>query len=192
MGSLARGTRFFIITGRPGVGKTTLFSKVLQRLQRQGIKLAGFVCPEVRVGGRRVGFRIISIDGRIERWLAHVSLCAGPRVGKYFVCSEASDVAAYVRSALEDADLVAIDEIGPMELKVPALRELITDVLGSGKPGLLVVHRGIVSGGDRIGSLLKSRGEVYVVNEANREELVELIYSRLMSALKAGAGLVNI
>ncbi len=75
-----------LITGPPGVGKTTLIKRLVDHARSMGVGVFGFITTEVREGGSRVGFRIVDINNGREAWLAHVSLFAGgPTVGKYNV-----------------------------------------------------------------------------------------------------------
>lgn len=165
--------RYIVITGRPGVGKTTLFNKVIEILKSQNIRVGGFTCPEVREGGVRVGFRIRSLDGKYEGWLAHKTLCSGPRLGKYRLCvDEAADVATRaVEDAIREADVIAIDEIGPMELRIPQVRNSILKALKSGKPGLFVAHMRLSD--VEILPLLKNYGIWFTVTIENRNTLLD-------------------
>ncbi len=126
------------ITGEPGSGKSTLAMKVVEALRAKGVKVCGIVCPEVREGGKRIGFKVVDLASGRETWLARVEGCDGAKVGKYRVCNEASE---FVIEALSrDCDVFVIDEIGPMELKLPGVREKFLEVLNSGKPFLVVRH----------------------------------------------------
>ncbi|MFQ5957268.1 MAG: nucleoside-triphosphatase, partial [Candidatus Brocadiales bacterium] len=70
-----------LITGRPGVGKTTVVKKVLSALD---IKPGGFYTEEIRAGKERQGFMIKTFGGK-SGVLAHVDNRGGPRVGRYGV-----------------------------------------------------------------------------------------------------------
>jgi len=173
--------RYVIVTGRPGVGKTTLVRRVVNKLHEDGYNIVGFFCPEVRRGGRRIGFKIVSLDGKLEAWLAKTENCDGPRVGRYNTCREAEDVARSVLERLDKASLVVVDEIGPMELKLMGVREAILRILRSKKPGLFVVHERL---SDReILSLLRRHGNWYRVTVENRDALVDEVYSRVIALL---------
>ena len=172
---------YVVITGRPGVGKTTLFQRVVARLRSRGLRVEGFVCPEVRSGGRRVGFLIRSLDGSLEAWLARVEGCDGPPVGRYRVCREAERVAQEaVERALREADMVGIDEIGPMELKSPGIRAAILRALSSGKPGIFVAHRRLSD--PEILPRLRQHGVWFTVTEENRDALVDQVYAAALEA----------
>lgn len=165
------------------MGKTTLVRRVAERLREEGYRLAGFYCPEVRRGGRRVGFRIMSLDGRHEAWLARVDGCSGPRVGRYNTCREAEEVASRAAEEASQADLVVIDEIGPMELKLPGIRGSILSILRSGKPGLFVVHERL---SDReVLPQLQQRGRWFRVTLENRDSLVDEVYRFVKSIVHA-------
>lgn len=125
-----------LLTGAPGCGKTTTIQEVVAKLEHPA---GGFTTQEIREGGRRVGFRILTLDGR-EGTLAHVSIPGSPRVGKYGVDLESLNVLGVesVRRAMEAGKLTVVDEIGPMEILsrefrevVRALLELDVNVLGS-------------------------------------------------------------
>ncbi|OYT26400.1 MAG: hypothetical protein B6V02_01730 [Thermoprotei archaeon ex4572_64] len=62
--------RIIFITGRPGVGKTTLIKKIINDFKDKHV-LVGFYTEEVRQHGVRVGFRITNLEGASD-WLAHV------------------------------------------------------------------------------------------------------------------------
>ena len=64
-----------LLTGVPGVGKTTIVSKVAAGLS--GRRNRGFVTDEIREGERRVGFEIRTFGGK-TRTLAHVDLRWSP------------------------------------------------------------------------------------------------------------------
>ena len=70
-----------IVTGNPGVGKTTCILKVLKILDSEDVRVRGFYSQEVRVEGRRVGFEVCSTDGN-RGWLAKAdNKQGGRRVG---------------------------------------------------------------------------------------------------------------
>ncbi len=159
------------ITGRPGVGKSTLFWKIIRYLEEKGLRVGGFRSPEVRVGGRRVGFKIIDLMTGEEAWLARRDYPSPVRVGAYGVLVEEATRLwrKAVENALRNADVIALDEIGPMELKTPGLREaLINSVLRADKPVILVVHHRLR---DREILSMLDQGIVYRVTLENRDRL---------------------
>ncbi|XP_019062720.2 cancer-related nucleoside-triphosphatase isoform X5 [Fukomys damarensis] len=55
--------RHVFLTGPPGVGKTTLIRKASELLQSSGVPVDGFYTEEVRQGGRRTGFDVVTLSG---------------------------------------------------------------------------------------------------------------------------------
>jgi nucleoside-triphosphatase len=78
-------------------------------------RAAGFYTREVRERGERVGFEIVTLDGK-KAWLSHVDFPGPHRVGKYGVSLEnLHRVALPALEGAPDIDLVVVDEIGKME-----------------------------------------------------------------------------
>ncbi len=164
MGDMAHAV---LLTGRPGVGKTTAVRKAVDLLDRPA---GGFYTREMRAGGKRVGFEMVTLGGE-RAVLAHVDFKGPERLGKYHV-----DVAALegigvraVRAAVEAGQLVVIDEIGPMEYRSDRFREAVIAALDSDSPVLGTIHRRSTPFIDSI----TSRPDVTVieVTPANRDDL---------------------
>jgi len=120
-----------LLTGQPGTGKTALIKEALAMTRVKG---GGFYTEEIRTGGIRQGFRIVTLGGQ-EAILAHVSISSPYQVSKYRVDTDALDrvAVAALRQALKESDLIVIDEIGKMELLSPEFREAVTQAINSGK-----------------------------------------------------------
>jgi len=121
----------YLLTGSPGTGKTTV---IRQAIAGSEIKAGGFYTEEIRSGGIRRGFRIVTLDGH-DAILAHVDNSSRCRVSKYGVDIQNLDnigVAAIER-AIAESDLIVIDEIGKMELFSPRFREAALKAIDSGK-----------------------------------------------------------
>lgn len=164
--------RTLLLTGRPGVGKTTVVKKAVQALEHDA---GGFFTEEIRgAGGRRVGFRLVTLDGE-EAVMAHVELRGEgrPRVSRYGVDVAAIDrvgVAA-LRRAVASGGIVVVDEIGKMELTSDAFKEAVLDAVAGEVRVLGTVMRGSHPWVDD----LKAREVVTVweVTRDNRDQLVE-------------------
>ncbi|MCX5868585.1 MAG: hypothetical protein NT009_14105 [Proteobacteria bacterium] len=53
-----------LLTGRPGIGKTTAIIKTVKLLSLSGIRPHGFFTEEIRESGKRTGFQIQTLEGR--------------------------------------------------------------------------------------------------------------------------------
>jgi len=60
-----------LITGKPGVGKTTLVQKIIKRMG--SVNMAGFYTTEIRYSGSRLGFVLQGLNGGC-RTLANVDI----------------------------------------------------------------------------------------------------------------------
>jgi nucleoside-triphosphatase len=112
--------RAYLLTGRPGVGKTTCLRRALALA---GQPAGGVFTEEIREQGTRVGFALETVDGR-RTVLAHVRRRGEPRVGKYGVDVAALDDVGVpaIRAAVREGCLVIVDEIGKMEMASAAFR----------------------------------------------------------------------
>jgi nucleoside-triphosphatase len=137
--------RVILLTGRPGVGKTTVVKRLYEHYSARGVKIEGMTTREVREAGTRTGFKITDLSSGEEGWLAKKDLTAGPRVGSYIVASddlEKIGVAALERSMEGTADLVIVDEIGPMEMTSTSFRNNISRVLNGNRTVVATVKFG--------------------------------------------------
>jgi len=120
-----------LLTGHPGTGKTTLIKEALGRAR---VRAAGFFTEEIRAGETRQGFRITTLDGQ-KAVLAHVGVSSPYHVSKYRVDTDALDrvgVSA-LRRAVQEFDLIVVDEIGKMELLSSKFREAVMQAVNSNK-----------------------------------------------------------
>jgi nucleoside-triphosphatase len=163
------------LTGRPGVGKTTVVRRIVDRM---GYEAAGFYTEEIRTRGKREGFLIQTLEGE-SGVLAHVSHGGPFRVGRYGVDVERFDRLAVscLERALGTDAIVVIDEIGKMELFSERFRELVERILISRQTVLAVVHQGNDSFARKIRGL--PGVEEWVVAEKNRDDLPTLILDRI-------------
>jgi len=121
----------YLLTGGPGTGKTTVIRRATAKSK---VKAGGFYTEEIRSGGIRQGFRIITLDGH-DAVLAHIDIPSRHRVGRYGVDMQNLDEVgvAALRRAVEESDLIVVDEIGKMELFSPRFREAVLQAIDSGK-----------------------------------------------------------
>ena len=132
----------WLVTGPPGVGKSTAVARVVLRLKSAGVIVGGCTTSEERSGGARVGFAVRDLTSGRTGELASVSSKFGPRVGRYRV--NLTDLAGVGAAGLEAAakvsEVIVIDEVGPMELVSPEFRRAVRKCIDSEKPILAVVH----------------------------------------------------
>lgn len=163
----ARRRKNILVTGPPGVGKTTLIMNVARQLS--DLRPTGFYTREIREGGTRKGFELVSLSGQ-KGILAHIESKSPLRVSKYGVELNAFD--AFLRSlAIADPlpPLIIIDEIGKMECFSSLFRSLIERILDA---DVALVATIAMKGGDLI-EQIKRRSDIvlYQVTTENRDAL---------------------
>jgi len=130
-----------ILTGAPGVGKTTAVIRVASALKEKGVKVGGIVSRELRTNNMRIGFEFIDLTTNDRKGLASIS-GNGPKVGKYFVNVAGCRFAAErLMDAVRNSDVIICDEIGPMELKSREFKDSVKSLVDVDKKVIVVVHQ---------------------------------------------------
>ena len=157
-----------LLTGRPGCGKTTLVRRAVKELAQSA---GGFYTEEIRKHRERVGFKIVTLDGK-EGVFAHVNFKTQQRLGKYGL--DLSPLETIGNEAVSEAvrarQLTVIDEIGPMEIRSAIFRDVVNEALNSRAPLLGTITARPFPFTDAI----KKRRDVTLieVRRDNREQLV--------------------
>ena len=171
-----------LITGAPSVGKTTLIQKVLGQLQK--ISMAGFFTSDIRIHGKRVGFELVSLEGK-KSTLARSDIknpSLSDRVGKYYVNVSEFENFIDTLSLLETQnDLIIIDEIGKMECLSEKFKNIVQAVFDSDK----VVCATIALKGEGLIKEMKNRHDtvLFEVTKENRELLLIPVLEHINKAL---------
>lgn len=161
-----------LLTGSPGVGKTSVLLRMVDSLREEGHIVGGMVSREARVDAVRVGFEILDLSSGRKGWLAHIAHGQGPKVGRYTVnIQDLEDIGVgAIMDAIDKSDVVVVDEIGPMELHSSKFRQAIRKALQSSKLVVCVVHRNDV--GDFLTEIApNSETKIHTVTLENRKNL---------------------
>lgn len=172
----------WLVTGPPGVGKSTAVSRAVLRLKSAGVIVGGCTTNERRRGGARVGFEVRDLTTGRTGELASSETKFGPRVGRYRVNLEdlAGVGAAGVDAAAASSEVIVIDEVGPMELVSPEFRRAVSKCIASGKPILAVVHERLED--DLLTELKSKATRLYVMSVENRDEVADELGLVLLEA----------
>lgn len=158
------------LSGLPRSGKSTLLIKTIELLKKKGIKVGGFVTPEIVERGKRIGFYVKDVFSNEMEVFASVDFKIGPRLGKYGIDTDVFDriTLKAIDIALKECDIICIDEIGKMEFFSENFKNNLSALMLIDKPLIVVVHRNFVK-------QFKNYGEVIEVTQKNRERLPEKI-----------------
>jgi len=134
--------KFVFLTGQAGIGKTTVLKKIIESLRKEGFMVGGLKTDEIREKGSRIGFEITNVLTGRKGTLAHVSRVEGPKFGKYRVnLRDLIDVGVgALKQAAEKAEVIVIDEVGPMELLSCEFKRAVRKAVNSGKPLVGTIH----------------------------------------------------
>ena len=151
-----------LITGSPGVGKTTLVKRIVAELEP--LQATGFYTAEIRKKGVRQGFELCALDGD-RQILAHVNVSSPWRVGKYRVDVPGFDRFLEHLDLLDsDADVIVIDEIGKMEAFSHLFQNIVNRLLSSDKKVLGTIA-------------LKGTGFIQQIRQLPQVKLIEVTLS---------------
>jgi nucleoside-triphosphatase len=166
----------YLVTGEPGIGKTTLIRQVVSTMR---LRAAGFYTEDLRTAGLREGFRIVTLDGRMAL-LASAGHPGPVRVSKYGVDVEELDrvAVAAMRSGMERGHVIVADEIGRMQLYSRAFRQTVLEAVHDGYPLLGTIMCGRNPYADRI----KKQRNVEVLNltHENRQDILMFLRAKFV------------
>ncbi|XP_015282800.1 PREDICTED: cancer-related nucleoside-triphosphatase isoform X1 [Gekko japonicus] len=184
------------LTGPPGIGKTTLIQKTLEVLKSSVVPIDGFYTEEVREGGRRIGFDVVTLSGRrgvLSRIGSSPSVARHEyRVGQYVV-----DLASFeqlVLPLLRQADLdssgvkkvCVIDEIGKMELFSQSFIQAVHQILSGS--GTVILGTIPVPKGKPLGLVEEIRNskevKVFSITRENRDSVLQDVVTAVKNCLK--------
>lgn len=171
------------LTGRPGVGKTSILLKAVEILRAKGYKIGGMVSQEFRKRGVRVGFEIVDLATGMKGWLAHINQTVGPIVGKYRVnLSDLNNIGVNsIIKAVEEADIIIVDEIGTMELFSTDFKKAVIEVINSKKPMIGTIH---YRAQDLLINKIKVDATIIEVTNENRDFLHIVLFNKIFQFMQ--------
>lgn len=168
-----------LISGLPGVGKTTLIKKVSGALTP--LRPIGFYTDEIRSSGIRCGFALVGLDGS-RGILAQVAIKSPARVGKYGV--DITSLETFIDRLdfrRPDFGLFIIDEIGKMECLAPKFPALVRQLLSDKRPLIAT----IAEKGTGLISEIRRRSDVTLIQitAKNRDTVADDIIRQFLPAI---------
>jgi nucleoside-triphosphatase len=165
-----------LITGLPGVGKTTLIKKLSEA--SESFHPVGFYTEEIREGARRKGFELISLEGK-RGLLSHKEIRSPYKVGQYKVdLIGFEEFLGSISFFSPSTRLIIIDEIGKMECLSLRFQEILKEILDSEKSVIATIA-------------LKGSGLIAEIKERNDVKLFEITKKNRDSLLKEISDLVT-
>jgi nucleoside-triphosphatase len=153
-------------------------------LMASGRKVGGFVSGEIRDRGVREGFSLEDLSTHETGTLAHISQRDGPAVGKYRVnLADVQRIAVTaIKRAIAEADVVIVDELGPMELNSMPFIVAVEMALATQKHFVGTIHK---RASHYLIAAIKSNPayQILEVTLNNRNELPKTVTERIESQM---------
>ncbi|UCG56047.1 MAG: DUF2478 domain-containing protein [Phycisphaerales bacterium] len=129
-------------TGERHSGKTTSAGDLVRAVQREGFGVAGLLAPSLYRDGKLIGFDAVDLSSGAEALIARHGDGVGD-IGRFTFLAEGLQLGRTALSGpgAESADLVVVDEFGPLELDGKGWRENVDSLLAAGGGILLLVVR---------------------------------------------------
>ena len=175
----------FLVTGRPGIGKTTCIIRTVELLTSRGVSVGGMITYEVREKGERIGFNVRDVYTGKEGVLARVGLAQGPRISKYTVNLQDLETVGVqaIHNAMKHTQVIVIDEIGPMELLSKNFLKAVQEALDSPKPVIATIHVKAHTTEDGRKILQRKDTKLYTLTLTNRETIPPTIAREITNIL---------
>ena len=130
-------------TGPKGSDKTTGAMALAEKARAAGFSVAGVAAPGLDEGGRRMGFDVVDLHTSARAALARRGRSSPVRTGRYGFLAEGLAMGREALScpAAMSADLVIVDEFGPLELRGEGWRPAVDALVSEARGLILLVVR---------------------------------------------------
>lgn len=132
MSDAGQAQSIFLLTGSVQGGKTTFLSALAALLNNRGLTLGGFLCPGTFDSGNRSEFYLKNILTGVEipmgsvretlHWFKYRRFWFNPEAFK--------QGEEWIRESLrQEAQIIVVDEVGPMEMEGSGWSEILDDLV---------------------------------------------------------------
>lgn len=155
----------FILTGPVHSGKTTLLNRVVYELKKQGVKIDGFLSKAVEEKEETLGYDLFDLKKESSiPYIRRKGEKEWQKIGSFFFIPQGLNKAEEIILRGKDADVLIVDEVGPLELAGKGLWPALKNILFQPKAHyLLVVRTDILK--DFLKMLGKNKVKVFDIKE---------------------------
>ena len=139
---VATQNRLILWTGPKHCGKTTSATKLAQVASAEGFNVAGLLAPSLYRNSKLLGFDVLDLQNQTRAPLARGKISQS-KAGPFTFIADGLKLGKAVLSAeaTKSADLVIVDEFGPLELNNEGWRRNVDSLLISSNAVVLLVVR---------------------------------------------------
>jgi len=136
------GRKLILWTGKKHSGKTTGATRLVRAAREKGYIVAGILAPAVHRNDALIGFDAVDLRSGQRAALARDD-GSGGTAGRFEFLAEGLRLgkASLSPAATASADLIVVDEIGPIELNRQGWRRSVDQLVQSCKTTMLLVVR---------------------------------------------------
>ncbi len=174
-------TKLILWTGEKHSGKTTSAFKLAESVRDEGFTVAGLLAPSIYEDGRLAGFDAFDLQGKKREPLTRCEAKENKKsmyLTPQFIGGLTLGHASLSLAATKSADLIIVDEFGPLELKNRGWRGDVDLLLASSDAIILFVVRS-----ELVNTVKKLYKEVLCMELAagepdSAEQVITLLYDR--------------
>lgn len=166
-------------TGEKHCGKTTSATNLVKIARAEGFNVAGVLAPSIYHNRKLVGFDALELQNETRAPLAERKINPSKKETFTFITKGLNlGNAALSATATKSADLIIIDEFGPLELEGRGWRKNVDSLLASSNAViLLVVRRELVDSVRYLYTDVPSR-ELAATNPDSIDEVITMLKNR--------------
>jgi len=165
----------FILTGPIHSGKTSLLKNVATGLYNQGISVDGFLCISIWEHDLVSGYDLQFIKtAQKVPFIRRTGERDWDRIGPFFFIPQTLQKAHEIILQGKEADILLVDEVGPLELQGKGLWPALQQILSHRQVNILLVVRSAM-----LEAVLKAvagdRDDIRIFNVMDNDLLTELL-----------------
>lgn len=134
--------RLILWMGETHCGKTTSAANLVKIARAEGFSVAGLLAPSLYRNSDLLGFDVLDLRNETRAPMARRKI-NGSRTGPFTFIADGLELGntALSAKATKSADLVIVDEFGPLELDSSGWRKNVDSLLASSSPVVVLVVR---------------------------------------------------
>lgn len=132
----------FLLTGPVHSGKTTLLREIVQELKRENLNVHGFLSEVVLKNDKIIGYDLFDLkEEEVIPFIRREGEKEWEQIGSFYLIPKSLAEASKIILRSRDADLVVVDEVGPLELEGKGLWPALEQVIFQPQVHYLLVAR---------------------------------------------------